>query len=266
MPEIGLSTCGKPFGERLFADYAAAGIKYMEISYGKDACESFDFSLAKKYADAYGVGLWSFHLPFMPFFEIDISSSLLAKKTTAYLAEFIKKGADIGIEKFIVHPSGEPIAPFDRDRRMDISKTSLFELNSTAKEAGAVICVEDLPRTCLGRDSEEILELISAAPELRVCFDTNHLLKEKIPDFIHRVGEKIVTVHVSDYDFADEKHWLPGEGKINWSELISALDDIGYDGVWLYEVGYRAPRSMPRPRDLTAADFADNKKMLFNEK
>lgn len=33
-----------------------------------------------------------------------------------------------------------------------------------------------------------------------------------------------------------ERHWLPGEGKINWKELIAALDSCGYSGVWMYEV------------------------------
>lgn len=259
MWETGLSTCGKAFGEKLFADYAAAGIKYMEISYGKDICDRFDFALAKKYADAYGVALWSFHLPFMPFFKIDISSPLLAKKSVNYLSELIKKGANGGIEKFIIHSSGEPIAPFDRAGRMATAKESLRKLNEAAKNCGAVLCVEDLPRTCLGRDSADILELLSAAPELRVCFDTNHLLRESIPVFIRAVGEKIVTLHVSDYDFLDEKHWLPGEGKINWNELIEELKAVGYNGPWLYEVGYKAPSTMPRERDLNAADFAENR-------
>lgn len=265
MFETGLSTCGKPFGETLFADYAAAGIKYMEISYSKEKCDVFDFALAKKYAEAYGVELWSFHLPFMPFFEIDISSSLLAKKTVSYLSEMIKKGSQIGIGKFIIHPSGEPIAPFDRTRRMNTAQESLYRLNETAKEGGAVLCVEDLPRTCLGRDSADILELLSVSSDLRVCFDTNHLLKESIPDFIRAVGDKIVTLHVSDYDFRDEKHWLPGEGDIDWQELIAELKAVGYTGPWLYEFGYKAPASMPRPRALTAADFTANRNRLFGE-
>lgn len=265
MFDTGLSTCGKPFGEKLFADYAEAGIKYMELSYSKNTCDTFDFALAKKYADEYGVELWSFHLPFMPFFEIDISSSLLAKKTVNYLSEMIKKSSQVGIGKFIIHPSGEPIAPFDRIRRMNTAKESLYKLNDVTVQGGAVLCVEDLPRTCLGRDSGDILELLSAASELRVCFDTNHLLKESIPDFIRAVGDKIVTLHVSDYDFEDEKHWLPGEGKIDWQELIAELKAVGYTGPWLYELGYKAPASMPRGRDLTAKDFSENRNTLFRE-
>ena len=52
-----------------------------------------------------------------------------------------------------------------------------------------------------------MLELISADERLVICFDTNHLLSEDPVEFIHKCGHKIVTLHVSDYDFIDEKHF-----------------------------------------------------------
>ncbi len=264
MLDTGLSTNGKGFSRELLSDFARAGIYYTEISLSKEKCESFDFALAKQYSEESGVKLWSFHLPFMPFTEIDISAPFLAKRSVEYLSEYIKKGAAAGIEKFIIHPSGEPILPVFRRSRMEKAKESLFRLSACAKENGAVLCVEDLPRTCLGRDSDEIIELISVSDDLRVCLDTNHLLTESLPDFIRRVGSKIVTTHISDYDFKDEKHWLPGEGKIDWSEVVKALADIKYDGVWLYEVGYKAPAAMPRERDLTPEDFTANAEKIFS--
>ena len=46
-----------------------------------------------------------------------------------------------------------------------------------------------------------------------------------------------MTTHISDHDYENERHWLPGEGKINWNALIGALEKIGYRGVFNYEVG-----------------------------
>ena len=80
------------------------------------------------------------------------------------------------------------------------------------------------------------------------------------------MGDKIITTHISDYDFVDEKHWLPGEGKINWQELYKALLDIGYKGPWLYELGFKAPNTISRERDLTCEDFANNAKEIFDGK
>lgn len=264
MFQIGLSSCGKGFEEELFEAYRSAGIMKMEISLRKDDCDAFDFDRAKMLSEKYGIELWSFHLPFMPFSIIDISAPELQKSTIEYLKGLIRKGADIGIKRFIIHPSGERIETEDRPVRMETAKKSLIILAEFAKELGAVIAVEDLPRTCLGNNSDEILELISVNESLRVCFDTNHLLNEKIPHFIEKVGDKIITTHVSDYDFDDEKHWLPFEGGIDWKEVRNSLEAVGYNGVWLYEVDFKAPESMPRDRDLTCEDFVINAEKIFN--
>ena len=50
------------------------------------------------------------------------------------------------------------------------------------------------------------------------------------------MGGRIITLHVSDYDFVDERHLLPGEGKNPWGEILRALEEVGYDGRFTYEV------------------------------
>ena len=130
----------------------------------------------------------------------------------------------------------------------------------------ATLCVENLPRTCLGRDSSDILALLSADARLRVCFDTNHLLEEDAIDFIRAVGNKILTIHVSDYDRLNERHWLAGEGCVDWPSLYSALLSTGYSGAWLYEVNLQAPPSITRAGDLTFGDFAHNASEIFSGK
>ena len=98
---------------------------------------------------------------------------------------------------------------------------------------------------------------------MRVCCDTNHLLSENLPDFIRRIGNKIVTLHVSDYDGIDEKHWLPGEGILDWQEVLTALSEIGYNGPWLYEMGLATPKTITRERNLIYSDFVRNANELF---
>ena len=240
MFRVGLSSCGKEINEELFKAYADADIMAMEISLAYDKCDDFDYKMALELSKKYGVELWSYHLPFGPFETNDISNPHIAGQTVEYLSGLIKKGSDIGIDKYIIHPSGEPIDEEDRKMRMECSKESLFKLAEIAKAHGSVLAVEDLPRTCLGRDSFEIKDLISAHPDLGVCFDTNHLLDERNADFVRELGDKIITTHVSDYDFRNERHWMPGEGKVDWVELVTALEEVGYDGPFLYEVNFEA--------------------------
>lgn len=262
---IGLSTCGAAINESLFADYARAGISKMEISSNKEDYDLLDFPTAKALSARYGVEIWSFHLPFMPFSEIDLSAldETMRRNTVSLCAELIRRASEIGIRRFIAHASGEPIRDGDRAARMAQAKKSLRELAEIAAARDAVICVEDLPRTCLGRTSAEILELLSADDRLRVCCDTNHLLSENLPDFIRRVGDRIETLHVSDYDGVDEKHWLPGEGILDWQAVLAALREINYRGPWLYEMGLATPKTITRERELTRADFVRNAKELF---
>ena len=261
-------SCGGTVNEEIMAGHKAAGINTIEISVGNtQLADALDFKEARRLADKYGIELSSLHLPFLPFNVIDPSVPALADYTVKYFCSFIDKATEIGIKTIVIHPSGEPIAESDRPMRLECAKKSLAALAEYAKARGAVIAVEDLPRTCLGRDSSDILELISAHPDLRVCFDTNHLLGESIADFIKKVGDKIITTHVSDYDEKNERHWLSGEGVIDWKALKDALIAIGYDGPWLYELGLDG--SLPtidRERRLEYSDFARNHDEIMNDK
>lgn len=265
MYKIGLTSGGAVVSdcEALFKMLRDSGIAATEISVAPDRYADLDYKRIAAASKEYGVELWSFHLPFSPFSVLDISKKELVKDTVPYLEELIRRAAAIGIDKFVIHPSGEPIAPEERAERMKLSKESLSKLAETARRNGAVIAVEDLPRTCLGNCSDEIAELISVDPDLYVCFDTNHLLGEAPVDFIRKVGKKIITTHVSDYNFINEQHWLPGEGENDWQAIYQALQEVGYTGVWLYELGFGSTKKITRERALTCEDFVRNAKEIF---
>ncbi len=264
--KIGLSSCGKGMDEELFRAYAEAGIDAMEVSVAREEIlEGVDPSALPRFAKEYGVELWSYHLPFSKF---DISSLTEDHRLARVerLSWHIRLAAEMGIKRYVVHPSSEPIEDGIRGARMEQSKKSLAALARVAKEVDGVLCVENLPRTCLGKNSDEILELLTADPSLRVCFDTNHLLSEDPVEFIRAVGDRLVTTHVSDYDFVDERHWLPGEGDMDWQALYGALCQVGYQGAWLYELGFGNTKRITRERDLTCEDFVRNAREIFDGK
>lgn len=268
MFKVGLSSCSKRIDENLFKQYKDSGIEFMEVSLSKTECDETDLERLKKLSEKYGVALWSYHLPFMPFEEIDISSldEEKRRKSVEYLSSLVLKATKVGIEIMVIHPSAEPISDENRAKVMAASKKSLKELCDVCEQNGAVLAVENLPRTCLGKNADEMAELVSCDERLRVCFDTNHLLGEDFERIFEKVGDKIVTVHISDYDFINERHWLPGEGKLDWKRMYDCFKKSGYNGPWLYEIVFYTPATIIRDRELNCDDFVRNAKELFGGK
>ena len=262
MWKLGVSSKQNDVDEALMRDFAEAGVAAMELSPHWQRYDEVDYAKVRRLADGYGVELWSYHLQFYPIIDISVADPEVRKYSLDRLRGQMEKAADIGIKRLVIHPSKEPIADADRSEFMKRSKESLGVLANEAERLGAVLAVEDLPRTCLGHNSAEMKELLSADKRLRCCFDTNHIVGEAGQDFIRAIGERIITLHVSDYDFVDERHWLPGEGKVDWSALIAALGDVGYGGVWMYEVDFK-PSATAKEGERVCADIAANAKRLF---
>lgn len=257
--KTGISTKFVNLNEETFYNYSSSGVTAFELSVQLKEHDALDLDRICREARGAGVQTWSYHLPFYPFEIINPASldASVRRHTVEYLSFLIKRAASHGFLHAVIHSSGEPIEEADRPAALEYAKETLFSLGQTAKESGIVPAVEDLPRTCLGNCSSELSELISVHPDLRVCFDVNHLFFESHSDFLNNLGEKIATVHISDYDFINERHWLPGEGEIDWISLIRQLDDIGYTGVFMYEVPATAG-NIVRPRPLAPADYAQN--------
>ena len=267
--KIGLSYSALKIDENILREYQVAGIECIEVccSY-KDQFEEIDFKKIKKLCDAYGIHIWSFHLSFFPFEELDIASfdENIRNTTIEFFKKQMTAAASIGIDKFIIHPSAEPYLDDEREEHIRIASLSLKRLSEVAQNLGGVLCVENLPRTCLSRCSDDMLKLISQDENIMVCFDTNHLLIEDPLEFIHKLSDRIVTLHISDYDFINERHWLPGEGKLDFYKIYDTLVQIGYAGVWMYEVSpYEIQNeTIQRTRPLNIKDFYINAQEIFN--
>ena len=260
---LGLSVSGTYLTNEGCAALRAGGVDSVEISDRPQTYPTLDWAAIKAAADANGIRLNSVHLPFSNRENISHLDAATRAQTIATHTAIMKDAAAIGIGIAVLHPSAEPIADADRAQFMANSKHSLAIMADYAAAYGMTIAVEDLPRTCLGRNSAEMAELLTADARLRVCFDTNHLLGEPIRDFVRALGDKFITLHVSDYDFIDERHVYPGEGKIDWIEFMDLLDEVGYKGIFTYETGMaQETKSIRRVRAVTPADVRANYESL----
>ena len=220
-----------------------AGIEWVEVT-----CNSFQRnipesewetraeSIRKILADL-GLKIWSCHLPFSGTLDISVLDDDARRANIELQKRMIRLcGEKYHPQRLVLHPSSEPITEAERPRRLENARAAIGELAPVAKEIGAVLCIENLPRTCLGRVVSEMEYLIEPYPDVRVCFDTNHLLQETHQHYFEVLGSRIGTIHVSDYDRTDERHWLPGKGVIDWPAFHWMLRLSGYDGIFMYEV------------------------------
>lgn len=265
MFRIGLTSKSNPFSDELFRSFRDAGIRTMEISNCSAGYDDIDFATVKRLADEYGITLWSFHLPFKIHNGIshDISNPELCREAIEDHKRHIRIGTEIGIKNFVLHPSGTRIPECERAGRIATCKAGLAELVEYAAQYGAVIALENMTHDCLGNTIDEFEDLVRSHPAIRVCFDINHLLHESHAEFIRRLRDRIITTHVSDCDLEIEQHKLPGEGKINFAEVISAFREVGYSGPWVYEVSYKCPQPEDDKYKLTCASFVKNANELF---
>ena len=266
--KIGLSTsCVKVPSAALVDDAARAGIDCFEISLPGRDYASFDYAAFAACAHDAGVDIRSFHLPFYTDETVDPASldPAIRRRTAELQKRYIGVAASMGASLAIVHAGQEPVEDAERAECLARSKESMAALAEAAASEGLVLCVEDLPRSCLGNTAEELAEIVSVDPRIRVCFDVNHLMKGSHAQFLSVIGPKVAATHISDYDFINERHWLPGEGKIDWRGLIDGLEAVGYEGAFNYEIPFAAdPKTVARTRDLVCAEVVRNAREIFS--
>lgn len=223
------------------------GLSYLEVDwlYSSDntpeGIENWAGGIKDRAAKA-GITVWSVHLPFGGSYDISQPNDSAREVAVALnLKDMQTACRTLAPQRIVIHPSTEPIVDEDRAAHIEASKKSLAELAVAAKACNVRLLVENLPRTCLGNTSEELLDIIDGIDNTAIVFDVNHLLKESQTDFIKNTKGKIESTHISDYDRKNERHWFPGEGVIDWPLLLNDLVEAGYEGPFIYEIGKGNP-------------------------
>ena len=75
------------------------------------------------------------------------------------------------------------------------------------------------------------------------CIDTGHANKAlrfnnnpSPADHIRMCGNRIIALHLNDNDTLTDQHKIPKTGTINWEDVLSALDEVGYTGTYNMEL------------------------------
>lgn len=219
-----------------------AGIDTLEVA----ACEVCSatraeqdeyFEKTERRLDAFrdlGFNLNSFHMTFGPLFCYFNFNDEQRAEAVRRSIDICKRVSDYGFKYIVTHTNGWDF-PVGGDREKGLSNL-IDSYRKLVKESPVRIAAEVLPRNCLGNTSKEMLYILGKVDGLKTVIDLNHIMQEKESDCVLALRDYLVGLHVSDRDEINERHWLPGEGIVDFMSVIAALEKIGYDGYFTYEV------------------------------
>ncbi len=121
---------------------------------------------------------------------------------------------------------------------------SLEELSPMAQQYGVRLAVEVIPNAL--STPAALVDLIESdidAADLGICMDVGHArLMGDVVDAIETCSGHLITTHLHDNRGRNDDHLVPGKGVIDWDATLLALQKIGYDGPWMFELAAAAER------------------------
>ena len=191
----------------------------------------------------------SFHIPFAGADDLsNVDETLRVQAVSRFRAHYATV-KEFGCSFIVLHPSTEirTNVKAERDERINQLRKSLLEVEEELAEMNVKVALEFLPRLCIGNTLADMEQILDGMNEeiFGVCFDVNHIMNQypQIPAMTRKLGKRLFTTHISDYNGIDECHWLPGNGVIDWKGFVEALKDIDYRGPFNYEI--RQQEGMP---------------------
>lgn len=224
-------------------DYVNMGIDGAHPNMTPEEYDAFILQ-QKKIVEEAGLTVWQIHGPWR-YPPHDETEELRAERL-ALMQNSIRLTSMIGVKYWVIHP----IMPFGPDDDYD---TELFwkinydffkALLPTAKEYGVTICFENMPMKKLSMSTPEAtLKFIHMIDDenFKFCLDTGHASVFGIDpaDAVRTAGKDLKVLHVHDNGGRHDDHFVPLKGVIDWKAFGDALLEIGYDGVYMMECGYK---------------------------
>ena len=230
-------------------EFAKAGFEAAECCLPTYYRDPVDLSIFEPFLNevyphirAAGLRIAAYHLPFGTYWDLSSPDEAIRTAAVEANAALIRLLAPLEGGNVVIHPSFEPIGEAEREAHIAACQKSLRELGPIAGKFGKRIALENLPRTCLGRTSQEMERLTESGTLCGICMDTTHMFHETPQAFLQRCGQWVINTHLSDYlNGQNECHWVPGTGSLNWREILENLAALGYAGTYNFEVFKYAP-------------------------
>ncbi len=201
----------------------------------------------REFLDEIGLSCNQAHAPF----GFRVNTNRLSLDDTLYsdIVKSIEMAAILGAENIIVHP----ITPPEGETVLEYNYNFYKGIEPYAEKFGIGIAIENLFGPTFDAEKghyvnnrfdrpEQMLEMLDKlnSPHFVACVDTGHATLQgyEPTKYIRGLNNKVLkALHIQDNFYtSDDTHTLPYLGKINWDEVTKALGEIGYDGVFTFEL------------------------------
>ena len=147
----------------------------------------------------------------------------------------------IGIKNMVLHCDNLADTDLTYDEKIRRNTEALRTVAQYVKDKDVTICIENLRLQFLPHTVDEILHILDeiGSDRFGICLDTGHL---NITDkdqrgFILKAGKHLKALHIADNQGEADQHMMPfGKGNVDFFEVVAALREIGYNGLFNYEI------------------------------
>jgi len=196
---------------------------------------------ARRRIDELGMEPYSLHAPFAD--DIDITS--FDEGHRRYGRDELLRAADaagrLGVRYLVIHPGPEKggFPEHERFGRMENAAGVLTEVSDACRDRDVALVLENmLPHLFSGR-VRELLWILGAlrTTDVGVCLDTGHAhLSGDLRTVAHKLSGHLWMMHATDNHGQRDDHLPPGDGQIDWKQLLRQMAGSGFSGAIILEV------------------------------
>lgn len=150
----------------------------------------------------------------------------------------------MGVKRGVMHCDEMKETDGSLKEKIEKNVAALKVLAAKAEKYGVTVCLENLRHYFNSIDVLNYVIDAVGSDMLAICLDTGHLNiagTDTQRDFILKAGKRLKALHIANNDGTADQHLAPfSRGNIDFFEVARALREIGYDGIFNYEIGGEA--------------------------
>ncbi|MGI6374912.1 MAG: sugar phosphate isomerase/epimerase family protein [Anaerolineae bacterium] len=234
-----------------YVDWLLRDQRPLELQDPFDALDRFDGDLrdlvaqARSYLDGY-TGSLGLHGPFVSL-SLDAGDPRIRQVVSDRLVRALEFGAELGARHMVLHspfgifglPMVEHTGAAHLRHMIETVHTTLERPLALALEIGCKLVIE----TIADVNPMPLCALVSSFERgVGLSIDVGHnLITEQFGGppphgWVEAAGDLLAHVHLQDGDGVIDRHWQPGQGRMNWPALFAALRGAPADTVLIIEV------------------------------